>query len=39
MAKSGYLEKETRPGTVLYSKRIKAALDSNHILNPGKITG
>jgi glycolate oxidase len=39
VAKSRYLEKETSPGTILYSKRIKAALDPNHILNPGKIIG
>jgi len=39
IAKSRYLEKETSPGTILYSRRIKAALDPNHILNPGKIIG
>jgi glycolate oxidase len=37
IAKSCYLEKETSKATVLYSKRLKAALDPNHILNPGKI--
>jgi len=26
-------------GTILYSKRIKAAVDPNNILNPGKIIG
>jgi FAD/FMN-containing dehydrogenase len=26
-------------GTILYSKRIKAALDPNNILNPGKSIG
>jgi glycolate oxidase len=39
IAKSCYLEKETSPATILYSKQIKAALDPNHILNPGKIIG
>jgi len=38
-AKSRFLEKEFGKGTLLYSKRIKAALDPNHILNPGKIIG
>jgi len=37
IAKSCYLEKETSPATIVYSKRIKAALDPNNILNPGKI--
>jgi len=37
IAKSCYLEKETSPATLVYSKRIKAALDPNGILNPGKI--
>ncbi|MGD8368604.1 MAG: FAD-linked oxidase C-terminal domain-containing protein [Desulfobacterales bacterium] len=39
IAKSCYLEKETSPATIVYSKRIKAALDPNNILNPGKIFG
>jgi len=39
IAKSCYLEKETSPGTLLYSRRIKSALDPNSILNPGKIIG
>jgi glycolate oxidase len=39
IAKSCYLEKETSPATILYSRRIKAALDPNNILNPGKIIG
>lgn len=38
-AKSRFLEKEFGKGTLLYSKRIKAALDPNNILNPGKIIG
>jgi len=27
------------PGTILYSKRIKAALDPKNILNPGQSIG
>jgi glycolate dehydrogenase FAD-linked subunit len=38
-AKSRFMEKEVGPGTILYSKRIKAALDPNNILNPGKSIG
>ena len=38
-AKSRFLIKETSPGTILYSKRLKAALDPNNILNPGKLIG
>ena len=37
IAKSCFLEKEIGMATILYSKRIKAALDPNNILNPGKI--
>ncbi len=37
IAKSGFLEKETGPATLEYSRKIKAALDPNNILNPGKI--
>jgi glycolate oxidase len=37
IAKSCFLEKETSKATILYSKRLKAALDPNRILNPGKI--
>lgn len=37
IAKSCYLEKETSPATILYSKKIKQTLDPNNILNPGKI--
>jgi glycolate oxidase len=39
IAKSRWLEKETSRGTILYSKKIKAALDPKSILNPGKIIG
>jgi glycolate oxidase len=39
IAKSCFLAKETGMATILYSKRIKAALDPNNILNPGKIIG
>ncbi len=39
IAKSCFLEKETSPATILYSKRVKEALDPNNILNPGKIIG
>jgi len=38
-AKSKYLEKETGAAAILYSRRIKAALDPKNILNPGKIIG
>jgi glycolate oxidase len=39
IAKSCFLEKETSRATILYSKRLKSALDPNNILNPGKIIG
>ncbi|MFZ2447855.1 MAG: FAD-linked oxidase C-terminal domain-containing protein [Syntrophobacteraceae bacterium] len=38
-AKSRFMEKETSRATILYSRRIKAALDPKNILNPGKIIG
>ena len=38
-AKARFLEKEVGPGTILYSKRIKAALDPKNILNPGQSIG
>ena len=38
-AKSRFLEKEVGQGTILYSKRIKAALDPKNILNPGQSMG
>ena len=39
IAKSHYLVKETTRATIAYSRKIKAALDENNILNPGKIIG
>jgi glycolate oxidase len=39
MAKSKFMEKETTRGTILYSRRLKQALDPKGILNPGKIIG
>ena len=38
-AKSRFLEKEFGGGTILFSKKIKAAVDPHNILNPGKIIG
>lgn len=38
-AKSKYLANETGRATILYSRRIKAALDPKNILNPGKVIG
>ena len=39
LAKSRYMELETNKASVMYSKRIKAAVDPKNILNPGKILG
>ncbi len=39
LAKAAFLERETTPATLAYSRRIKRALDPNNILNPGKIIG
>lgn len=39
LAKSKYMEMETNRASVLFSKRIKAAVDPKNILNPGKILG
>ena len=39
IAKSCFLAKETSMATIRYSKRIKAAMDPNNILNPEKIIG
>ncbi len=38
-AKSRFLEKEFGQGTILFSKKIKAAVDPRNVLNPGKIIG
>jgi glycolate oxidase len=39
IAKSKYMEKEIGRASIVYSRRIKAALDPKNILNPGKIIG
>jgi glycolate oxidase len=39
LAKSRFLEKETSRASIIYSRRIKSALDPKNILNPGKILG
>lgn len=39
LAKRKYMENETGRGTILYSKRLKKALDPKNILNPGKMIG
>lgn len=39
LAKAAFLSKETGPGALAYSRRIKSALDPNNILNPGNIIG
>ncbi|MHC1752100.1 FAD-linked oxidase C-terminal domain-containing protein [Humidesulfovibrio sp.] len=39
LAKSKYLEKETNRATILFSRRLKKALDPKGILNPGKVIG
>ncbi|MGC9196205.1 MAG: FAD-linked oxidase C-terminal domain-containing protein, partial [Syntrophobacteraceae bacterium] len=38
-AKAKYLKNEIGGPAILYSRRIKAALDPKNILNPGKIIG
>ena len=38
-AKSRFLAKEFGQGTILYSRRLKNAVDPKNILNPGKIIG
>ncbi len=39
LAKSKFMSKEVTYGTILYSKRLKQALDPNNVLNPQKIIG
>jgi glycolate oxidase len=39
LAKSRFLEGETSRATIVWSRRLKAALDPKGILNPGKILG
>lgn len=39
LAKAPFLEKEAGYSSVLFSRRLRRALDPNNILNPGKITG
>jgi glycolate oxidase len=39
LAKSRFMERETSKATIVYSRRLKAALDPKNILNPGKIIG
>ena len=39
LAKSRFLARETSPATIVYCRRMKAAVDPNNILNPGKIIG
>lgn len=38
-AKSRWLEKETNAATILFSKKIRAAVDSKGLFNPKKLTG
>jgi hypothetical protein len=39
LAKARFMENEVGRGTILYAKRIKAALDPKKSLNPGKSIG
>ncbi len=39
LAKAPFLEKEAGYSSILFSRRLRAALDPDNILNPGKITG
>ncbi|MFO7883489.1 MAG: FAD-linked oxidase C-terminal domain-containing protein [Desulfobacteraceae bacterium] len=38
-AKAPFLEKEAGYSSIIFSRRLRAALDPHNILNPGKITG
>ena len=39
LAKAPFLEKETGRSAILFSRRLRKAMDPYNILNPGKITG
>lgn len=39
LAKAPFLEKEVGLSSILFSRRLRKALDPHNILNPGKITG
>ncbi len=39
LAKVAFMERETTRPTLVYSRRIKRALDPGNILNPGKVVG
>jgi len=39
LAKAKWLEKETSPETIEYSRKLKRSVDPKYILNPGKIIG
>ncbi len=39
IAKAKYMPKEVNKGTLLYSIRLKKALDPKNVLNPGKVIG
>ncbi|MDD9302897.1 MAG: FAD-binding protein [Desulfobacter sp.] len=39
IAKAPFLEKESGYSSILFSRKLRSALDPNNILNPGKITG
>ena len=38
-AKAKWMEKETSRGTILYSQRLRRALDPKGLLNPTKLVG
>jgi glycolate oxidase len=39
LAKAPFLEKETGMSSILFSRRLRKAMDPYGILNPGKVTG